>query len=76
MNNRALTLSLVAAGLAVFFIQSYVSSIEENVSKRFGTEVLVVTAKKDIKELETIEETALEFQMIPKKFLQPSAPSI
>lgn len=73
MNNKALTLSLVMAIIAVFFVQSYVSSIEEEQRKRFGTEVLVLEAKRDIKEMETINETMVEFQVIPKKFLEPAA---
>ena len=36
MDNRALTLSVVMAILAVFFVQSYVSSIEEETRKKFG----------------------------------------
>ena len=73
MNNRALTLSLVMAVLAIFFVQSYVSSIEEATKKKFGTQVLVVQAKRDIKEMETIDETMLELTLVPKRFLEPSA---
>ena len=73
MNNKALTLSLVMALIAVFFVESYVSSIEEETRKKFGTEVLVVAAKKDINEMETVDETMLELKKIPKRFLEPSA---
>lgn len=73
MNNRALTMSLLAGVIAMFFVYSYVSSIEEEGKKKFGTAVLVLTARKDIKEMETINETMLEFKEIPKKFLEPSA---
>ncbi len=73
MNNKALTLSLAMAALAVFFVQSYVSSIEEEAKKKFGTAVLVVKAKKDIKEQETINEKMLELSEIPAKFLEPNA---
>lgn len=75
MNNKALTLSLLMAVMAVFFVQSYVSSIEEEQKKRFGTEILVLTAKRDIKEMETINETMLQFKLIPKRFLEPAAVS-
>ena len=50
MNNKALSLSLGLAILAVFFVQSYVTSIEDATKKRFGVEVVVVRAKKDIRE--------------------------
>lgn len=73
MNNRALSLSLLMAVAAVLFIESYVSSIEEEAKKKFGTELLVLVAKKDIKEMETINETMLDFKSIPKKFLEPAA---
>ncbi len=73
MNNKALTLSIVMAVFAVFMVQSYVSSIEENAQKKFGTEVLVVTAKRDIKEAESINETMLELTLKPARFLEPSA---
>ncbi len=76
MNNKALTLSLVMGVLAVFFVQSYVSSIEDEARKKFGTEVLVITARRDIKEMETVNETMLEFKLIPKRFLEPAAISL
>ena len=76
MNNRALTLALVMAGIAVFFVQSYVSSIEEEAKKKFGTEILVIVARRDIKGMETLNETALELKLIPKKFLEPAAISL
>lgn len=73
MNNKALTLSLVMAVIAVFFVQSYVTSIEDEAKKKFGTEVLVLKAKGDIKENDTINETMIEFALIPKRFLEPAA---
>ncbi|MDR3607404.1 MAG: Flp pilus assembly protein CpaB [Oligoflexia bacterium] len=73
MNNKAFTLSLVMAILAVFFVESYVSSLEEETKRKFGTEVLVVVAKRDIKEMETLNETMWEFETKPKKFLESSA---
>jgi pilus assembly protein CpaB len=73
MNNKALTLSIVMAVMAMLFVQSYVSEQEESVKKKFGTEQLVVTAKRDIKEMETINETLLELKLVPKTFLEPAA---
>lgn len=61
------------AVIAVFFVQSYVTSIEEEARKKFGTEVLVVKAKRDIKEQETINETHLQLVAIPKTFLEPAS---
>jgi len=73
MNNRAITLSLGMAILAVFFVESYVSSIEDKAKKDFGSQVLVLTAKRDIKEMETIDETMLKLVELPKRFLEPSS---
>ncbi len=73
MNNKALTLSLFIAGFAVFMVDSYVRSIEDEAKKKFGTEVLVVKAKRDILENETINETLLELTPVPKKFLEPAS---
>jgi pilus assembly protein CpaB len=73
MNNKALTLSLVMAVIAVLFVQSYVGSIEDEAKKKFGTEITVLEAKRDIKEMETINETMLELVKIPKRFKQPAS---
>lgn len=73
MNNKAVTLSLVMALFAVFMVQSYVESVEKEAKEKFGTEVLVIKAKKDIREQETINETLLELAPIPKRFLEPSS---
>lgn len=73
MNNRAITLSVIMAVLAVFFVDSYVSSIEEKAKKEYGTEVLVVVAAKDIAEMTTIDETMLSTKAVPQKFIEPAA---
>jgi pilus assembly protein CpaB len=73
MNNRAVTLSLVMACLAVYFVYSYVESVKEEVKNRFGDRVLVVKAKRDIKEQETINETMLKIDVVPDAFLEPGA---
>ncbi len=73
MNNRALTLSLVMAVMAIMFVQSYVSTVEEDAKKKYGAQILIVTAKKDIRESETINQSHLELKLIPKKFLEPAA---
>jgi pilus assembly protein CpaB len=73
MNNKALTMALIMAVLAVFFVQSYVSSVEEDAKRRLGTEVIVVRAAKDIKENETINSNMLTLSVIPKQFAEPTA---
>lgn len=76
MNNKALTLSIVMAVIAVLFVQSYVSSLEENYTKQYGTKILVLKAKREIKEQDTLNETVLEFALMPKQFLEPNAVSL
>ena len=49
------------------------SEVEEKAQKRFGTNVLVLKAKRDVKETETINETMLTLESIPKTFLEPAA---
>jgi len=73
MNNRAMTLALAIAVFAVYLVYSWVSEVEEKAQKRFGTNVLVLKAKRDIKETETINETMLSLESIPKTFLEPAA---
>lgn len=52
-------------------VYSYVSSTEENFRLRYGVDVAVVVAKRDIKELEVLDETNLTTKDIPKEFVQP-----
>lgn len=73
MNNKSLTLSLLSAVLAVLFVSSYVTSLEDQAKKKFGSEVLVLVATQDIKEMETINETMLNLRVVPKSFLEPAA---
>jgi pilus assembly protein CpaB len=71
MNNRAFTISFVVAVLAVMMVYSYVSSTEEEFRKMYGTDKAVVVAKRDIKELELLDETNLTLISVPNKFVQP-----
>lgn len=73
MNNRALTLSVLMAIIAVFFVQSYVESIEKEAEKKYGGNIIVLAAKEDIKEMATLDETMIGLKTIPKKFLEPAA---
>src|SRR4051812_38912894 len=73
MNNKTLTLSLAMAVMAVFFVSNYVTSIEDEAKKKYGTEVLTIVASADIKEMDTISETMIEYKLVPKKYLEPAA---
>ncbi len=71
MNNRAFTISFVVAFLAVSMVYSYVTSTEEAYRLQYGTEVSVVVAKKDIKELDILDETNITVKTMPASFKQP-----
>jgi pilus assembly protein CpaB len=73
MNSKAMGLSLVMAGIAVFFVMSSVSSIEEQANKKFGDEVTVLVARDDIREMDTILENMIETKVVPKNFVEPTA---
>lgn len=73
MNSRAMTLSVIMAGIAVFFVMSSVSSIEEQAKQKFGDEVTVLVAKGDIREMDTILDTMIEPKSVPRRFVEPAA---
>jgi len=73
MNNKAITLSLIMAVAAIFFVQSYVQSIEDEARKKYGTEIVVLKARKDIKEMDTLNDTHFDLQSIPARFKEPAA---
>src|SRR5690606_39257205 len=75
MNNRAMTMAILIALLSVFLVSSWVSDVEERAQKRYGASILVVKAKVDIKETQTITENMLTLEAIPKTFLDPAAVS-
>ncbi len=74
MNNKAVFLSGIVAFLAILFVQSYVDSVEKQNESKYGDERMVLRAKRDIQEQETLTvETALEFKSVPANFLEPGA---
>jgi pilus assembly protein CpaB len=73
MNNKAFTISLVLAGLAVFMIYSYISSKEDELKRTYGDEVSVAVAKRSIKEMEVVYENMVDTVVKPKKFVEPGS---
>jgi len=76
MNRNAITLSIMMAMASFYFLKSYVDSLEAEQKSRFGSEVLVLKAVKDIKEQETILEDMVTLVKVPKDFRQPGAISV
>ena len=73
MNTRAFTLALVIAGIAVFMVYTYIEDQKSALISRYGTEVSVVVAKRDIKELELLDDTKVAIKTFPKNFASPGS---
>lgn len=73
MNTRAFTLALIIAALAMFMVYTYVEDQKSSIVKMYGTQVSVVVAKKDIQELELIDESKIAIITVPKSFAQPGS---
>ncbi|PIP92966.1 MAG: Flp pilus assembly protein CpaB [Bdellovibrio sp. CG12_big_fil_rev_8_21_14_0_65_39_13] len=73
MNTRAFTLALIIAALAMFMVYTYVEDQKSSIIKTYGTPVSVVVAKKDIQELELIDESKIAIITVPKTFAQPGS---
>lgn len=71
--SKAFMTSLVFAGLAMFLVYFYVSQKEEAIQAEFGSNITVVTAARDINEMEQIQPNMLATAIVPKKFAQPGA---
>ncbi len=73
MNTRAFTLALIIAGLAMFMVHTYVEDKENEYQRNYGRPTTVVVAKKDIQELELIDDTKVGVRTVPRKFAHPDA---
>lgn len=71
MNNKAFTISMALAFMAVFMIYSYVTSKEAEIQAKYGTPTAVVVAKRDIPIMEAIHENMIEIIQKPKQFIEP-----
>ncbi len=72
MNKNVMLMSLLMAVVAVGFMYSYVQGIEENAKKRYGTDMSVVVASRDIAEMENLTDSMVETRVIPSKFREPT----
>lgn len=71
MNNKAFTISLALAAMAVFMIYSYVTSRETELQNKYGDKLPVLVAKKTIRELDEIRPNMFETMEIPRQFREP-----
>lgn len=70
---RTLWISVFIAIFAVFLLYSYTQEKSDQLTKDFGTMSRVVVADRDIKEMETIDETMMIIVERPSKFVHPDA---
>ncbi len=73
--NETLTLwlSIGAAILTVMLIYSYTQEKSSQISRKFGAQTSVVTAVRDIEEMETVDDSMIELKEYPSHFVQPEA---
>ena len=73
--NETLTLwlSIGTAIFAVFLLYSYTQEKSAQISKKFGAMTSVVTAVRDIGEMETVNDSMLQLKEYPSSFVQPEA---
>lgn len=71
--SRAFITSLMFAGLGMLMVYFYVANEKENLRKRFGADVTVVVAAKDINEMEEIQPNMLTTKVVPGEFVQPES---
>ncbi len=76
MNNnetKTLWISLAAGLFAAFLLYSYSQEKKAEYDKSYGTMTNVVIAKKDIMELQTIDDEMIEITQKPANFTEPGA---
>lgn len=70
---RTLWISVGAALLAIFLLYSWSQEQKTTMAKKFGATKRVVIASQDIAEMETIDESKLDYVEQPVDFIQPDA---
>lgn len=75
MNNsnetRTLWVSLAAGLFAAFLVYSYSQEKKSEYDKKYGSMKRIVVAARDIAEMETIDDTMLDYRNIPEDYIAP-----
>lgn len=74
MNNnetRTLWVSLAAGLFAAFLVYSYSQEKKAEYDKKYGSMKRIVIAARDISEMETIDDTMLDYRNIPEDYIAP-----
>lgn len=70
---RTFWISVGLALLSVLMLYSYTQEKSDELTKNFGQKDNVIIAKRDIREMETIDEEMLDIVQIPNNYKQPTA---
>jgi len=71
--SKAFLISVIAGAFGVLLVYLFLSEKTEELKGRFGTEVVVTVANRDINELDEIQTSMLTTKTIPKSFAQPGS---
>jgi len=71
--SRTLWISIGAALFAIFLLYSWSQEQKAQMARKFGSTKRVVIAKEDILEMETVNESKLDYIDQPVDFIQPDA---
>ncbi|MEO5668714.1 MAG: Flp pilus assembly protein CpaB [Bdellovibrionota bacterium] len=71
--SKAFLVSFAAAAVAMLLVFFYINSETQKIKAEYGSEVVVVVAKRDINEMEEIKADMLETRNVPKSFQQPGS---
>ena len=70
---KTLWIAVGAGVFAAFLLYSYTQEKSKSLTDKFGAKTNVVVAKRDINEMETIDESMVQIIDIPETYKQPSA---
>jgi len=71
--SRTLWISIGAALFAIFLLYSWSQEQKASMARKFGSTKRVVIAKEDVVEMETVNESKLDYVEMPVDFIQPEA---
>jgi pilus assembly protein CpaB len=71
--SKAFLISFLFAGLAMLLVFVYVNDVRTEEKAKYGDEIVVVVAARDINEMEQIQATMLTTKVVPNAFKQPGS---
>jgi pilus assembly protein CpaB len=71
--SKAFLVSFGAAAVAMLLVFFYINSEKQKIKAEYGSEVVVVVAKRNINEMQEIQADMLTTRTVPKSFQQPGS---